>query len=640
MPMRTLFSAISTLFLSLTFTPIFPQVVLLDDSQQRQTGPIYRGLYTRTAGLDTLQISADSPFFDDFSQSNSIYPDTSLWFAKEAAFDAPTITQNTPIDPPTKGVMTFDGLQRIGTPYVTNGFSAGTADRLFSHHIDLSAYQSSDQVVLSFFLQPGGRADAPETVDSFKVLFRTNLPGDDEYRLVYSRGGSGNSEGFEFISIPVDAEEYFHPGFQVLFESEGGISGAFDHWHLDYVYLAPGRSQVDGSFEDASLTQLLSSPLAPYTAIPTQHYPASAAFMQPFELNSSNLNASTQAGLIDATITESVSGASFSSGDQTFISGSLVPYAQQAVIQPLNPFMDQNLNGEIAGYELEAVLSVNADNFSQNNTLRKTFRIDSILAYDDGEADTGFGLNQRLGFGMKVELEAPDSLTGVWINFVPAVYTNQVSGQATYMEDQTFRVIIWNAPNPDSIFAEQAGGMRVRYGETPNHFERYEFPAPVDVPATFWIGIQQTSSLPIWVGYDKNSDRDDLTFFDASGNWTNTSQDGALMIRPEFFRTATLPASIEAPEAAGPSFSLFPQPVKAGQLLNLRRPQYSLGFPYRGELLDLQGRRIASFELGPHEQTSFQLPTGLPAGIYLWRHNISSPKGPIGEVERVWILGE
>jgi hypothetical protein len=61
-----------------------------------------------------------------------------------------------PVDPPTIGVATFDGLARTGYPYDFPNYTAyGRADHLTSVPIDLE-YPASDSIYLSFFYQAKG----------------------------------------------------------------------------------------------------------------------------------------------------------------------------------------------------------------------------------------------------------------------------------------------------------------------------------------------------------------------------------------------------------------------------------------------------------------------------------------------------
>ena len=67
------------------------------------------------------------PFLDDFSQYNH-YPNQDLWTDFHAY-----INSSFPIDPPTYGVATFDGLDSTGFPYnFVNSTAYGIADYLTS----------------------------------------------------------------------------------------------------------------------------------------------------------------------------------------------------------------------------------------------------------------------------------------------------------------------------------------------------------------------------------------------------------------------------------------------------------------------------------------------------------------------------
>ncbi len=102
---------------------------------------------------DTLNL----PFFDDFSAAK-VYPDAARW-TNHAVFVNPDF----PVDPPSINVATFDGLDPQGNAYEgINGNIFGAADTLTSQAINLSSFDPSDSLVLSFFYQAQGR--------SFEVL--------------------------------------------------------------------------------------------------------------------------------------------------------------------------------------------------------------------------------------------------------------------------------------------------------------------------------------------------------------------------------------------------------------------------------------------------------------------------------------
>ena len=103
------------------------------------------------------------PFLDDFSYSSPI-ADADLW-QQSSVF----INRTYPINPPTIGVATFDGLDENG---LARDFSQSNpsepSDTLLSQTIDLSAVNSA---YLMFYFQGKGIGDAPETQDVIVLEF-------------------------------------------------------------------------------------------------------------------------------------------------------------------------------------------------------------------------------------------------------------------------------------------------------------------------------------------------------------------------------------------------------------------------------------------------------------------------------------
>lgn len=98
---------------------------------------------------DTLTI----PFIDDFS-STLVYPDSSKWLDRNVF-----INSDFPINPPTLGVATFDGLDSLGNAYDNSSASIkGLCDVITSKPINLysdaqgNLYQLSDSIWLTFLL--------------------------------------------------------------------------------------------------------------------------------------------------------------------------------------------------------------------------------------------------------------------------------------------------------------------------------------------------------------------------------------------------------------------------------------------------------------------------------------------------------
>ena len=572
--------------------------------------------FLRSSTPDTLSISASNPFFDDFAYPDQS-PDSNRWFVPAALFDVPIITRHLAVEPPSRGAVSFDGNNRQGIPYNPGNVGNGTADRLFSHYLDLSGYDVSDQLLLSFFLQPQGRGEKPESADSFFVYFRTPNPPPNEFQKVFAIGG-GPLREFEQYVIPINNPSFFHTGFQLLFESQGSQNGSLDEWHLDYVYLAPNRSLNDTTYQDQSPIAVLQSPMAPYTALPVQHYQALMNPMADVDISVHNLAGVGKTVTLEAELSDPVA--------QTPMTP---PFSRQSSVslpamgnteKSLNAFGKQSFD-KLAALEMTVSISGGGDQNPDNNSFSERYPIDSVLAYDDGERDTGFGLNQALGFGTKVTLPQADSVAAVWISFQPSIHFNPVTGAVTFLQNQTFRLVIWNQPHPDSTIAVQLSGMKVNYGERPHEFVRYAFSSPVPVPQTFWVGVQQVDSKSLGVGYDLTYNNDDLTYYDSLGNWVNARFGGTLMIRPEMVNTFSVPASNEEQIGQSTRAQLFPNPL-FGTQIQIEVDPVHLGEMYQFQILDLQGKMVwESLEARVLSSSqSFELGKKLVPGVYLVRH--------------------
>lgn len=602
-----------TILLLLIFSaavPSFSQSVIWADTSYTQTrGKTPQMVEVRATEPDTIKVTITEPFVDDFSYASSL-PDSNRWFIQDIDFRVPRVVRNSALTPPTVGTVRFDGLRRNGIPYETFLLTTGPTDRLVSHFLDLSGLRPSDNIRLYLYVESGGRCDAPESTDSFRV----NLITPSDTFVLASLGGD-IAGGRTWVSVDLDSADYFSPLAQLVFESNGSQNGLLDVWQVDYIYL--GQEWPGGivNLDDQSPTRLLSSPLEPYFAFPFKLYTRDTGWQSDhaIEIRQNALPAFNGTLHSDfLSLTASPSGQFFS--DITFS----VPGAGAQSVQI--PAVSDQQPTQPGPWSSTHYLKNHSDRLAANDTLVTTILMDSTMGYDDGIPDKVFGLTKALSFGLRFDLPDKDTVDAVWMHFSPLVYTNGVNGKITYLEDKVFRLRMWSHPHPDSFFVEQVVNMKVIYGEEGTYF-RLPLSTETEVPKTFWVGLQQLDEIPIGLGLDASYDRDPFSYRDSAGNWVNTNIDGAPMIRLEV-RTGYKPqvSSVErwANEIAQ-SPKLESNPVRRGETIRiLTSPGVT---QYSGALLDLQGRSI--FEVNysrPTESISDALPSELSEGMYLWRH--------------------
>ena len=104
--------------------------------------------------ISNNKLVVNLPFIDDFSYNSSVV-DSSLW-QNSSVF----VNRTYPINPPTLGVATFDGLNEKGLARDFSPFSISEpSDTLLSRPIDMSGLTSA---YLMFYFQGKGIGDAPQ----------------------------------------------------------------------------------------------------------------------------------------------------------------------------------------------------------------------------------------------------------------------------------------------------------------------------------------------------------------------------------------------------------------------------------------------------------------------------------------------
>lgn len=561
----------------------------------------------------TLTISASSPFFDDFSSFQRT-PDSNLWWIEEGQ-RIPTPTFHMAIAPPSWGVLTFDGTDVSGFPYNTQRIASGITDKLSSHFIDLSPYSPDDQLLLTFFLQPQGSGNAPEPTDFFEVLCTRSDQPLDSLETLLSIPGSTLSP-FRQYQIPLNDNAYFHDQFQLVFRSIGSLNGYLDHWHLDYVQLGLNRSPSDTVYQDQAIQDFSLTILNPYTVYPSFIFPPPSPDNSVFSVRVNNLSAQAAAVGTQLSLMEP-------SGNTLLFNRDLEVFPNQAnslevlLRDALSPF--QGSSGTLdVGIQLD-----NAGATEANDVLHYPIRVDSLMGYDDNEADESYGLTRASGFGIQYSLPSGTSavLSALWISFVPRIDVNPGTGASEYLEGKDFQLGIWDAPHPDSLLYSQRGA-RVQYGDSLNHFERFAFTEPVALPDTFWVGIIQSDGVPIGVGLDRNAPSGFL-YWDLAGAWTRSEIQGLPMIRPEITGESSIPTPIP-PHLSLSEMRLYPNPLKGETLLFQFPSAYTSGSI---EVWNVEGKSVLEKTLGPGGKDSHTLifPQKLPVGIYMWKARIQVP---------------
>lgn len=499
------------------------------------------------------------PFFDDFSTSGTLQ-DT-LWLYGQSVL----LSNEMGIRPPSMNVLSFDGTDSLGKPYITypDVLAKGFADRITSQPIrmDLVAPGDRPSVYFSFFYQLKGRGEPPDPGDQLLLAFKAN-DGTWENVHVLETSATMQTDTFQMVMVHVADDRFFHDNFQFRFFNSARLSGPYDTWIIDYVYLNKFRSGLDLYFPDRTISSGLTSLFGEYFSMPLKHFAQDVdANLQHPSLELYNLKAIDLPGgtpseqpityTTSATISSQVNGTVVldppipldNDYDPGILKGlKFLPVTLNTIVDSLDfihlleaDSINTRVNYSMTTQDNEPISGVgdydpaiySPIDFRYNDTLSANYVLSTYYAYDDGTAEYGAGLNQAgsyLAFQFTARIDSVDTMTYVDIYF-PEFGSNT---------NESLLLQVWNqlVATDQPPLIEQ---LIVVNRKTKNQFARYMLYRPVLVGGIFYVGWKQITNASIPVGLDKNTDSGDKVYYNTTGEWVqNTLVHGSMMVRPGF----------------------------------------------------------------------------------------------------------
>ncbi|NVJ87095.1 MAG: T9SS type A sorting domain-containing protein [Algoriphagus sp.] len=546
------------------------------------------------------------PFWDDFSEGM----DTLKW-----EFSGSTYSSSMGNHAPSYGVVVLDGVDETGRPYSRDIREQGAGDYLTSKPFDLTGLDSDhdETLFLSFFWQAGGKAEMPDEGDALILQF---LSVDSVWTDVWSIKGGIDRDRTTFTQeiLPVSTE-FQHDHFQFRFVNEGRLSGPFDTWLVDYVYLNTDRDASDFFYLDRALTRNNFLLAGDYAALPLAFYedldpsdllPISNEFVNlenrframEYSILLANESANSTAVNLNTPFNP-VPNAQERRGFESNAITTLPEISQETDLEILTYLTtgDKNyfevVNGDTTNFE--------SINYRVNDTVRSYFPVRDYFAYDLGSADYAAGINQRSGFlAVKFETERPVFLTGISIDF-----TNPAQA------DQPIDILVWNDLEANPLYKEETLIPLKEEGESLLFF-------PIDtnirVQGEFFVGFAQFSNDFVYVGLNKENDQADKIFYNVNGAWAqNEEVRGSLIIRPHVSIAPPFSEAEQGPE----NLSYFPNPVD--DYLHLQGDFVEL------QVFDSFGREIFPERIQDPQGEIINFMKQIP-GIYVI--NLITPQGP------------
>jgi len=527
-PVITTNGLVSLSFFSMN--TVYPSSPFVADSTA-EVYPAYN-TFINPNGIEFQALSAS--FFRDSLITDSVYTiklsqKNALWIDKnETVFS----NNSFPINPPTIGCITFDGLNKFGMPY---NFSApttyGSADTVTSKPINLN-YSSNPGVYMMFYYQAKGRGNDPEFEDSLRLEFRTPKKN---WTRVWGKTGynPGTDTNFVKVILNINDTAYLKNAFQFRFRNNSSLSGNLDHWNVDYILISADAN--DTIIKDAAFVYPIKSFIRPYTSMPYNQYSSanmiSATQNYIRNLSNADINISYRFRITD--FFEANTYSSFDVDNINFFSNALNNC--ELCSRVLNPLLNLGYqfpqNTECTEYKIKQYIQpLSISSNSNNDTLVHLQQFANYFSYDDGSAEAAYGIeNSPLAEVLcEYELITPTTLKALQIHFNPAL---------SDVSFQDFSIVVRSANTSantpgDSLYEQEY--LVPQYSQKRDGFYEYTLNTPLSLPAgKFYVGIKQYYNLSLNIGFDRNINNYDKIFFKQfQGSWFNTQFNGSLMIRP------------------------------------------------------------------------------------------------------------
>jgi len=570
--------------------------------------------------IDTISL----PFIDDFSYySYSSQPNSRLWIDKHVY-----INNDYPMLPPSNGVATFDALDADGIVY-QNTETTFTADTLTSSPIDLGV-NGLNNVFLSFFYQPQGYGDTPESGDSLILQFKAP---EEKWRTVWNVPGT-TVHPFKQVLLRVNGE-YLYKGFQYRFmnlvsleqdQFNLGRKGNADHWHIDYVRLDRNRSETDTAIYDVAVVTPMKSMIKGYKSIPWKQLqwavqPNLEPTIEITYRNNNNIGHAVSRNFIVTDVYRNIVSELTPSGADDIYPNEIITYKQHIP----NPFRSALVDSAL--FELKGYLGTDQPDRKENDTVRFYQFFKNYYARDDGTPENGYGFSgynaQECAVACRYETFGPDTLQAIQIYFNPTA------------KDETakyrFKIAVWRDEKgrPGELIYLSTAEYSPK---TTGKFTQYILGNEVYVTEYYWIGWVQVTTGFLNVGFDRNFNDKGNLWYNTGSIWQQDINDGVLMIRPVMGNRKDFPTSVEMPATIADNLmKVYPNPASQYIRIELETSKTIVYPDYDVELYGVTGQLLFR---APFTDNYIDV-SGFESGLYFVR--IIHRKSGIKQTQKVVI---
>jgi hypothetical protein len=536
---------------------------------------------SKSQAQDTLEL----PFFDDFS-GGFVFPDSRKW-SDNFAYINDTYSDKQI----TTGIATLDALTSDGRLYETASSIVFEADHLTSLPVNLSL-PASDNIWFSFHFQPGGLADLPEENDSLTLQFFA--PSEGKWHSVWRIPGN-NYPDFKAVSIRIDQPRFLKKGFRFRFTNYASLSanlidpsivGNCDQWNIDYVLLDKNRNAGDTVYADVAFRYPLRSLLKNHEAMPLKQFEEiytqeMGSSISIHYRNNDKIPRNVTRNFEIWNVYDNILSTSFSAGATNVAPATSVDYDAS------HYYTFNASNHDSALFRIKSWLITDDFDPKENDTLVYYQHFGNYFAFDDGSAESGYGVN---GLGSRNAMVAcrfrsyiEDTLRAVSICFNDSYMNSNL---------RSFDLMVWgNSDGHPGNILYSLEEILVKQGDDINGFHTYGLPSPVPVNGIFYIGWRQRSETFLNAGIDINTPHNGKQYYWINGNWNVSQITGTLMIRPVLGTFLKTPVN-EVVYSRNNTLRFWPNPASDFITIDPGDSQDTQNLNIT--IYDLQGRKLIS----------------------------------------------
>jgi hypothetical protein len=356
-----------------------------------------------------------------------------------------------------------------------------------------------------------------------------------------------------------------------------------DHWHIDFVYLKNFRKIVDSDFKkDVSYVYNLPSFINRYQVMPWRQYDTTYSKHNVVALIRNNSSVTLNVAT-DYFINNENGTPFFHRGEKSKLSGT--PPFSQAGYSMDSIYWIPAFPGLMTGPKTYFVKGYHKtlDVAPENDTIRYEQKFGNFFAYDDGTAESAFGLTKvNTELAIKFELNVADTLQYVDIYFNPIL---------TDASLYTFNLKVWaddNGVPGTELFKSR--DLKPRYSNGGiSGMIRYGLNNSLILPkGIFYVGFVQNTNKPLNVGLDLNTNNQYNTFYNTGTGWNTFPVAGSALLHPVFGRDSTV-ISVSEIDAEFKSMEIYPNP--ANNDLHVRAHDFT-NHKITYSIIDVFGREV------------------------------------------------